>query len=69
MLESTRERCYSVIAQDFEVDAHLLSDETNMLVAWGMDDLDVIQLTHALEIKFGLTLDDVDVGTVNLPAP
>ncbi len=49
MPESTQARCYRVIACEFEVDAQSLSDDTDMALAWGMDDLDVVQLTHALE--------------------
>ena len=61
MPESTQERCYRVIAGEFEVDAQSLSDDTDMALAWGMDDLDVVQLTHALESEFGLPLDEYEI--------
>ena len=63
MPESTQARCYRVIAQEFEVDAQSFSNETNMLVVWGMDDLDVIHLTHALENEFRLSRPPVDWDT------
>lgn len=61
MPESIQNRCYRVIEREFEVDAKSLSNKTDMSVAWGMDDLDVVQLTQALENEFGLVLDEYEI--------
>ncbi len=61
MPESTQTRCYRVIATEFEVDAKSLSDDIDISVAWGMDDLDVIQLTYALGSEFDLAFDEAEI--------
>ena len=61
------EKIQSVLAQQFEVAADSITEETNIVDDLGADSLDVVELIMSVEDEFGLSISDeeaVELTTV-----
>lgn len=56
------EKIQSVLAQQFEVAADSITEETNIVDDLGADSLDVVELIMSVEDEFGLSIPDEDAA-------
>lgn len=56
------EKIQSVLAQQFEVAADSITEETNIIDDLGADSLDVVELIMSVEDEFGLSIPDEDAA-------
>lgn len=56
------EKIQSVLAQQFDVSADSITEETNIVDDLGADSLDVVELIMSVEDEFGLSIPDEDAA-------
>lgn len=59
------EKVKSILAQQFEVSADSISEDTNIVDDLGADSLDVVELIMSVEDDFGVAIPDEDAVELN----
>ena len=59
------EKVKSILAQQFEVSADSISEDTNIVDDLGADSLDVVELIMSVEDDFGVAIPDEDAVDLN----